>query len=164
MKKIVAVWPPAPRTKDAGTIAVFYAAVLVVFTAAQLFSFEKFIPLLETFGLPGEHTGRFVAVLLVVCGVFALPFLLRMKLSIGMRFVSMVAGWIVPASWLFLSLWVNITAVSIANAGFLGASVRLEPGWWMVCVAVGLGILAAWSAWGLWPGRRSASLERTHKK
>ena len=151
MKKIVASWPVPPRTKDSGTVALFYAVILVVFTAAQLFSLEKFIPLMETFGLPGEHTERFVAIALVMCGVFALPFLLRMKLSIGMRWVSMIAGWVVPALWLAVSLWIHMTGTPVANAGLLGASVPLEPGWWMVFVSAGLGILAAWSAWGLWP-------------
>lgn len=164
MKKIVATWPSQPRTKDAKTISLFYAGVLVVLTTAQLFSLEKFIPLLETFKLPGDHTGRFFAITLVVCGVLALPFLLRMKTSVGMRWLSMFAGWIVPLAWLFLTVWVNSTGVVIENIGLLGASVTAEPGWWTVFVAISLGILAAWSAWGLWPGSRAASLESKHKK
>ncbi|HMS92822.1 MAG TPA: hypothetical protein PKD28_00400 [Candidatus Saccharibacteria bacterium] len=164
MKKIIAVWPREPRTKDSKTIALFYAMILVVFTAAQLFSLEKFIPLLETFNLPGNHAGRFVAVTLVVCGVFALPFLLRMKLSVGMRWFSMFAGWVVPAVWLFVSLWVNVFQVSITNAGYLGASVQLLPGWWTVAIAAALGVLAAWSTWGLWPGSRFTLLESKRKK
>ncbi len=164
MKKIVASWPAPPRTKDAKTVSLFYAGVLIVFTAAQLFSLEKFIPLIETFDLPGEHTGRITAVLLVTCGVLALPFLLRMKLSIGMRWCSMLLGWIVPIIWLVLSVWVNSTTAAVENAGFLGASVTLEPGWWAVFVSVALVILAAWSAWGLWPGARSAPLERKRQK
>ena len=159
MKKIVATWPQSPRTKDAGTVALFYAGVLLVMTTAQLFSLEKFIPLLDTFALPGEHGGRFIAILLVVCGVFALPFLLRMKLSTGMRWFSMIVGWIVPAVWIFLSVWVNVTYAPVVNAGFLGASIMLEPGWWMVFVSVALVLLAAWSAWGLWPGKHTVSLE-----
>lgn len=157
MKKIVATWPLSPRTKNAKTVSLFYAVVLVVFTAAQLFSLEKFIPLIETFALPGEHSARLVAIALPTLGVLALPFLLRMKLSSVMRWASMVAGWMVPALWIVLSLWSNATYAPVTNAGFLGASVELEPGWWMVCIAVGLGILAAWSAWGLWPGARTSS-------
>lgn len=164
MKKIVASWPAPPRTKDAKTVSLFYAGVLIVFTAAQLFSLEKFIPLIETFGLPGEHTGRIMAVLLVTCGVLALPFLLRMKLSVGMRWCSMLLGWIVPIIWLVLSVWVNSTAAAVESAGFLGASVTLEPGWWTVFVSIALAILAAWSAWGLWPGVRSVPLERKRQK
>ena len=154
MKKIIATWPATPRTKDAKTISLFYAGVLVLFTTAQLFSLEKFIPLMETFELPGDHTARFVAVALVTAGVLALPFLLRMKLSIGMRWFSMIASWVVPVLWIFLSIWMNTVGLGVANAGFLGASVTLEPGWWTVFIASGLGILAAWSAWGLWPGKR----------
>ncbi len=164
MRKIVASWPLEPRTKDARTISLFYAVVLVVMTSAQLFSLEKFIPLLDTFGLPGVNTGRFIAVALVVFGVLALPFLLRMKVSVAMRWVSMVASWIIPILWLFVSLWVNITDTLVANIGLLGASVTIEPGWWAVCIAISLGVLAAWSSWGLWPGRRHASLENSRKK
>lgn len=164
MRKIVASWPSKPRTKDARTISLFYAVVLIVMTAGQLFSLEKFIPLLDTFELPGMDTGRFVAVTLVVFGILALPFLLRMKISIAMRWLSMIAGWIIPILWLFLSLWVNITGVLVSNVGLLGASVTLEPGWWSVCVAISLGILAAWSSWGLWPGKRRTPLENSRKK
>lgn len=164
MKKIVASWPAAPRTKDARTVSLFYAGVLLVFTVAQLFSLEKFIPLMETFGLPGEHTGRMVALTLVICGVLALPFLLRMKVSTGMRWLSMIFGWVVPVIWLAVSLRVNITAAATTNAGFLGASVTLEPGWWTVFVSVALIILAAWSAWGLWPAAQSVPLERKRQK
>ena len=156
-----AEWPPSPRTPDAKKAAFVYAFLLVVMTAAQLFSLEKFIPLLDSMELP--LGGRFWAVLLVVCGVLALPFLLRMKLSVAMRWVSMVAGWVVPAAWLLLAVWVNVVG-GVDNIGFLGASVRLIPGWWAVCVVAGLGILAAWASWGLWPGKRTPHLERRRKK
>ena len=158
MKKIIATWPAEPKTNDASKIALVYAGVLIVMTVAQLFSFEKFIPLLDDFGV----SGYVVATLLVVCGVLALPFLLRMKLSIGFRWVSMVAGWVVAAMWVFLTILVNVGDFVVPNVGLLGASITLLPGWWAVFVALALCVLAAWASWGLWPG--SPSLEKRRKK
>ena len=52
----------------------------------------------------------------------------------------MLAGWAVPAIWLFVSLWVNVLQIPIMNAGYLGASVKIESGWWTVFIAAALGI------------------------
>jgi hypothetical protein len=159
MKKIAAMWPQEARTKDVRMVALVFAGIICMMTVAQLFSFEKFIPLLDGFGLDC----RFIAVTLVVCGVFSMPFLLQMKLSIAMRWASMMAGWVVVLLWLFLGVWMNVGGVALDNAGLLGASVELIPGWWVVVAMAGLGVLAVWSAWGLWPGARRA-LEPGRKK
>lgn len=163
MKRITASWPADPRTNESKRIALIYAVILVIMSVAQLFSFDKFLVLLEGFELPGAATGQLVAALLVVSAVFALPFLLGMKLSRAMRWLSMIAGWAVPIIWLALSIWVNLSDLAVGNIGMLGASVTLLPGWWAVFVAIGLGILAAWSSWGLWPGRRKPLEHRRQK-
>ncbi len=162
MKRIIAAWPDEPLTKDTKIAAFIYAALLIVMVVSQLFSFEKFIPLLDSFNLPAPLSEYGLAVTLVICGVLALPFLLRMKVSSGMRFVSMIAGWVVALAWLFLGLWLNVSGVVPETAGLLGASVTLITGWWVVFVAIGFCVLAAWTAWGMWPLRR-AQLE-THRK
>lgn len=153
MKRITAQWPQPARTKEAKRAALISAGVITIMTVAQLFSFEKFIPLLNSFGLPSWLSGQAVAVTLVVASVWALPFLLQMKLSVAMRWVSMVAGWIVAAVWVGLTLLINISGNVIDNVGLLGASVTLIPGWWAVCVALALCVLVAWASWGQWPGR-----------
>ncbi len=153
MKRIIAQWPKPSRTREAKRAALISAGVITIMTVAQLFSFDKFIPLLNSFNFPGGISGQMIAVVLVVSGVWALPFLLQMKLSTAMRWVSMVAAWIVVAVWIALTLWVNISSSAIENVGLLGASVTLIPGWWAVCVALALGVLIAWASWGQWPGR-----------
>lgn len=163
MKRVTAEWPTTPRTKDSQHAAIAFAGILIVMALTQLFSFEKFIPLLEGFHLPGSAAAMMFAATLVVSAVLAAPFLLGMKLSRAMRWVSMVAGWLVAGVWLFLTIWVNINAPWVDNIGFLGASVTLTPGWWAVSLVVSLGFLAAWAAWGLWPGRRT-SLESRPKR
>jgi hypothetical protein len=140
------------KTKDSQNIAYMYAVILVIFVVAQLFTFDKFLPLLENFALPGGvPIAHLFGGLFVASGVLALPFLLGFKLSPLMRFVSMVLGWLVPAMWLSVTLWLVFSTNSVTNVGFLGTVVKLMPGWWAVFVSIALGVLAAWSTWGLWP-------------
>lgn len=150
-----AVAAPAARTKNTTIIARFYAVVLVIMAVGQLYGFEKFIPLIEQFGLPGGHgTAVLVAGLLVTAEVFAVPFLLRMRLSPLMRIMSMVLGWLVAILWTKLSLWVVMTGATVDTIGFLGTSIALPIGWWVVCYGAALIVLAAWTSWGLWPLRK----------
>lgn len=141
-----------PKTGESKKIAYAYAVVLVILALAQLFTFDKFLVLVEGFGLPGGVVSAHLFVSLVVISeVFALPFLLRLNLSPLMRFVSMVFGWLVPLAWLKIALWLILTTNSVANIGLLGTAVVLVPGWWAVFVSLAIGLLAAWASWGLWP-------------
>lgn len=143
---------PQPRTKNIGIIAQFFAALLLVMAIGQLFSFEKFIPLLQEFNFPGgDPTALFVATVVVTSEIFALPFLLRMKLSPLMRIVSMICGWVAVSAWLKLTLWAIMTKPNVDTVGLLGASVDLPVGWWSVLVSLALIVLAVWTTWGLWP-------------
>lgn len=144
-----------PKTKNVRTIALLYALIIIAFVVSQLFTFEAFMVLLASFGLPGGASAAHVlAAVFVITEVFALPFLLRMRLSPAMRVVSMVCGWLVALKWLALSLWVVLSVNAISNIGFLGDVVRLTPGWWTVFFSAALGILAAWASWGMWPVTR----------
>lgn len=145
---------PTPRTKDAGRVALFYAIILIIFILAQLFTYDKFLPLLVTFDLPGGlQTAYILGALLVTAEVFALPFLLRMPLSRLFRWLSLLCGWDVAIIWIFLTSWLVITDTPVESVGFLGTLVGLLPGWWAIFVSISLLILAAWASWGMWPGR-----------
>jgi hypothetical protein len=154
--KIFAKITPAPqsRTKDSVKIAFFYAAILVIMVLAQLFTFEKFLVLLEDLSMPGGvSVARLVGGLLVSCEILALPFLLMMDLSQRMRVLSMVLGWVVPVIWLKLSVWVLVSGNMADNIGFLGTAIKFSAGWPSLLISIALGILAAWASWGLWPIR-----------
>lgn len=148
--------PKPPKSPDSMVAAYFYAAILTILALSQLFGFDEFVPLIGSFGMPGgEVLARFTAGSLVVCEVFALPFLLGMRLSILARTVSMVLGWIAPFGWLAIALWLNLTANGVTNIGIFGTKVELLPGWWAITFSLALLMLAAWSAWGLWPSLNS---------
>ena len=148
--------PPTARTPDVAKIALLYAIILIIMVVGQLFSFEKFIPLIESFSLPGGYgTATLVASVVVIAEIFALPFLLRMRLSPAMCVVSMACGWIVAVGWLKLTIWANVTANSLDNIGILGASIDLPVGWWAVLFSLALLVLSVWTAWGMWPVKKS---------
>lgn len=153
MKTFPQATPPAPlKTEHIRPISLFYAVILIVMAVGQLFSFEKFIPLIDSFDLPGgQGMGTLVAGLVVVAEVFALPFLIRMRVSPLMRWVSVFCAGLVPLLWALLSIWLNVTMNAIDNVGFVGVKIEAPVGWWAVLYSMALGVLAAWSIWGLWP-------------
>lgn len=147
--------PPRPKTRNTWLVSLLLAAFFVVMIVGQLFTFEDFPAVLDTMWIPlGEAWLPVVASMIVTFEVLALPFLLGLRLSVAMRVLSMVFGWLAILTWLVFSLGNNLQG-DIANSGFLGATVVLPAGWWTVLFCVALGILAAWAAWGMWPLVRS---------
>lgn len=150
-----------PRVQTAPQVALLFASILIMMVLAQLFEFENFVPLLERFELPGGFgMAVLVAGVIVVSEVFALPFLLRMRLSPLMRIASMICGWVAVTLWLLLTVWLNLTLPGVETVGFLGTRIELPVGWWAVAFASALGVLCAWVSWGLWPTYGP----RTHRK
>jgi hypothetical protein len=143
MVLVKAVPAPTPRSEAVKWGAWVYAGILVSMVLLQLFAFEKFLPLIEAYGIPG---GDGVAALIVVLEVFSLPFLLRMPLSPLARICSMAGSMIVPLAW--FALGALAFALGLANAGILGPKVN-TPAAMQIILAVLLGGLAMWTARGL---------------
>lgn len=145
-----------PRNSTAVKVALVYATILVMMVVGQLFSFEKFLPLMQDYWLPGgKGTATLVACVIVFCEVFALPFLLRMALSPLMRWFSLVCAIVVPTIWLALAIVVLTTENAIMNSGMLGTKVVVPAGIAQLLLSLVLVALAAYSAWGLWPTQAS---------
>lgn len=143
-----------PKSESAKVVAWTYAGVLTVMVVAQLFEFEKLVPLFHDMAFPGgDGTGSLLVCLIAFAEVFSLPFLLRMPLSPLMRWFSAVLGLLVPLAWLGVAFWV-LGSATVTNAGILGTKVSISPSL-QVAAALVLLVLAAWSAWGLWPGRKN---------
>lgn len=164
MKRIIATWPSEPRTKDSARAAQIYAGVLAIIVTVWLLGFNHFVVALDSYDLPLSNSGLSAAIYLACLAILALPFLLRMKLSPAMRVASMTAGILTALSWLGLSVWSTIHADQIHYIALLAPVLELPPGWWMIALAVGICVLAAWSSWGLWPFSGSTSLEAAPEK
>jgi hypothetical protein len=148
---------PKPRTAESAQIAILYAVVLVVFVVTQLFTFEEFLVYIQSVNLPFSEKVNYAFVpLLVAAELFSLPFLLRMRLSPVFRYLSLFLGCVVAGLWIFLSSWIVLSGALVDSIGFLGTLVVITPGWWAIFTSLSLGVLAAWSAWGLWPGQRKS--------
>ncbi len=133
-------------------VGLLYAAILVVLSVAQLFSFESFLITVTDFSLPGGRpVAYFLAAFIVIAEVFALPYLLQMRLSDVMRLVSMVAGWLVASLWLGIALWLTTSDSTVTNIGLLGDVVAVAPGLVSILIGLILGIMAVWSSWSMRP-------------
>ena len=143
----------APKNTNAGKVALFFAAILIVLAIGQLFSFAKFGAAIYDMGLPGidNAAAKLLAALVTIMEVLAVPFLFRMYLSPLMRVFSMVLGWLSVAWWLYVLIWQNLMTTMLGNNGLLGGTLALPVGWWAVCFMLGVAVLAGWASWGLWP-------------
>lgn len=149
---VSATLAPQPKTENVSKVALFFGGFILIMTIAQLFHFEKFIPLIEGFNLPGgDLVAHVFAASIVTLEVAALPFLLRMRLSPAMRFVSMASGWMVMALWILIQVYLNLEHSSVENGGLLGTVVPVAVGWWTVFILAAFGVLSAWASWGMWP-------------
>lgn len=149
-----------PKTRNSVVIGVFLAVILLALAILQLTSYDRFLPLLVSYQIPGV-SAPLLNFVIVFLELLAVPFLLQMKLSPAMRFVSMIGGWFVIAIWLAIELWLILAGIPVLNGGLAGANVALPLGWWLVVLVAALGVLDAWATWGLWPLRRGSLRARS---
>lgn len=156
---------PAPKTKDSAIVAKVYAAILVVMVVLQLFSFPDFVNLFYGFSLPGGHVFAVaLAGIVTTAEVFAVPFLLGMRLSRAFRAFSMFLGWLAPSIWLFILMSLIAANEAVSNSAILGSKLTVPPSWGLLFLTLALALLAAWASWGLWPFRHTRSSVQAHTK
>ena len=144
-----------PRSETYKRIAWAYAAILVAMAVLQLYAFEDFIPLIQSYDLPGgDGTAALVASLIVVFEVFALPFLLRMPLSVLMRWFSLVCALAAASTWLKLSLYAAVSQADTMPSGIFGSKIDIDTGIPLFAISTGMVLLAVASVYGLWPARK----------
>lgn len=151
---VKATTPPIPRSTAGWYGVLVYAALLVVLLVAQLFTFDEFIPLIQSFDT--VFAPVFIAALpavIVVAELFALPFLLRMRVSPAFRWVSVACGWMTGVLWLGISI-IGMTQPDVDSIGLFGAVVAV-PAWVGLVGAIMLLCAAAWSVWVLQPANPS---------
>src|SRR5690606_10599438 len=105
------------------------AAVMLVFALLHLFRIDTFIPELGKALPGGDSFATFVCIAIVLMEVFALPFLLRMRLSVLASFISGLFGVVVPLIWLLITIW-NYT--STVSTGQFGEFVVAEVNVWLL--------------------------------
>ncbi len=123
-------------------VSLYLAFIFLVMALTQLFSFEAFPQTIAQL-IEGQHNivSHIIAAVIVVLEVFALPYLLAMKIPRYVRHASLLSAWFSLAIWFSLSLLEQLSAGTIANIGIFGASVVVPSGWWLVCYIAALMVL-----------------------
>lgn len=118
-----------PEYFRALTLAVVYVILFIL----QLFTYEKFYPIVAAYGLPGGSTTAVIlAGLVPILEAGALPYLLSMKISHTLRSFSRVFVVLVPVVWLVVALWLVTRASASTEAGVFGATITTYSGVWVV--------------------------------
>ncbi len=125
---IKAVDPPKVRLVRAPLMGWIAAAIVAGFAVIHLFRIDTFVPELQA-ALAVERTAAaWIAATIVCAEVFALPFLMRMRLSPLAQYVSGALAIIVPLFWTLIAIWTYGIPVSTAQLGefkALGSSLPL---------------------------------------
>lgn len=126
-----AVKPPKLVKPYAPILGYVAASILALFAIIHVFRIDTLVPIINT-ALPGRSTaaGMFVVVV-VLAEVFALPFLLRMKLSPLAHICSGFLAVLAPLMWTLLTIWSYGSEFSI---GQLGEFVHVPGAWFVVAL------------------------------
>lgn len=140
--KIKATDPPKLKKPYAAKVLWVLAGVMLLMALLHLIRIDKLIPIVgETLS---ESGATWFVALLVIIEVFALPYLLRMKVSPAFRIVSGLWVIVVPLVWTCYTIWALGNGHS---TGQFSSYVSTPASWWLVVLNV------AWlgaSYWALW--------------
>lgn len=149
MKAIRAQRYAKPVTTAELAASTYLAFFFMVAVLTQLFAFEAYPSVIQSYGLPiADELALPLAALLVCLEVFAIPYLLWMRVSRLMHRLSFVCGWAVLCYWLGVGVWQSLVDFHIVNAGLFGAKLLLPQGWWLVSYCLILIVLMTYVSWG----------------
>lgn len=144
MKHIKATPPPKLINQKLYRLAVVYALVIVVCMLGQLYRFDNIIDVATESEIYSGQVGVIFWTLLQVLQLFALPFLLRLKVSQGMRLLSLGAVMLVPVFWAVLTGWQ--IGVGNPDVGIFGTEVAMLNVWWLTAIVTAIGVAGASAA------------------
>ncbi len=119
MKYALPVSQTAPKLRNVHGTALGWvaAAIMIVFAVIHLFRIDTFVPELSR-ALGGDRTlTLWLGSGIIVAEVFALPFLMRMRLSTLAQYSSGALSVIVPLFWCLIAVWSYGSDVSTAQLG-----------------------------------------------
>ncbi len=137
---------PQEFFQDAAHTRGFVLATVYLFLIiTQLFTFEKYPPIILGYALPGGMVvAAFIAGVIPLIEIAALPSLLSMKLTPFWRKVSQLCAIKVGVVWAIIGMWLSIRFGQWeSESGLLGATLPTTGGLWMVLFG-GLLALAAY--------------------
>lgn len=130
--------PPKLVSQTSLILALLLATGVAAMVSCQLMTFEKFIPIIQSFALPGgSSTGRLMVALIVAGEILSLPFLLRMNLSPLFRLFSAILCASTPLLWSIIIIWAYSSEATTAGTGFFGSLIKAQLGLWSLVYCLG---------------------------
>ena len=112
-----AVKPPQPLHSRAVWLGRIAATFLVVTCVVHLFRIDTFIPILHEALASNASFAAWTALVIVGSELFAIPFLLRMRLSPLAHVVSGALVALAPLWWLLVTIWAYNQDISTGQLG-----------------------------------------------
>lgn len=118
-------------------LGIAVAGWVTIMAVAQLFKYEEFPGVIDgLWEAGGSGAAHVLAAAIVVCEVFALPFLLNMRTTPLVRIVSLVCGWFTAGVWLAIALWQAAASSTVINQGYFGTTVPISNDWLVLLLAL----------------------------
>lgn len=118
MIKLPSATNPPKLVKPSGAwIGRAAATILALLALIHLFRIDTFIPILDGVLPGGAGWATFIAILIIFSEVFAIPFALRMKLSLLAHAKSGLFVVLAPFLWLLVGIWGYGTGLSTGQLG-----------------------------------------------
>ena len=129
MKLATAHFPKVKANKLTLFFSYGLVVVIIAMVVSQLMTIEKLLPIIENYQLPGgSPSAKIIIFFSATCGVFALPFLLRMSLSPLFRIFSAFLLNVYSLIWFGLGLWIAIESPPLIGTGIFGGLLKSMPG------------------------------------
>lgn len=142
MKQVRAIYPKSTVTNATLTLSLLAVGVLIVMATLQLITFEKFIPIMQNYEVPGGPVaGKILAAIIVILEVAALPFLLRMKVSPLFRLCSALSLFFIGTIWIGIASWALFHQSPLIGSGIIGSLFKSLPA--EMGVVIGVFLLAS---------------------
>lgn len=145
-----AIDPPGVSSPLAIKLGWIAAVIMTMMALIHLFRIDTLLPLLDKILPGGGVVAALIGASLLVVEVFAVPYLLRMKLSPLMHLKSGLDAVLAPLTWLLISIWALGVPHSTAQ---LGEFVETPSNWFLITIN------AVWLGFNLWT-LRSLGYER----
>lgn len=124
-----AVKPPKLVKSYAPLLGYVAAGILAIFAIVHLFRIDTLVPIIDNALPSGTGAASTFVVVIVLAEIFALPFLLRMKLSPLAHILSGFLAVLAPLMWTLVAIWSYSGDFSI---GQLGEFVHVPATWYIV--------------------------------
>lgn len=139
-----AVKPPKLVKPYAPLLGYVAAGAIALLAVIHLFRIDTLVPIVDEVLPGGTGVASLFIVIVVLAEVFAIPFLLRMKLSPLAHVFSGFLAILAPLMWTLLAVWSFTTDLSI---GIFGGFIDVPATWYVITLCF---IWLSFNFYALW--------------